>query len=81
MPAPFTLTCPPLEQIKGLADKYQVSVMVDNSAGFGYEKITPFADLVAISLSKYPAGDSGSLVALSWAVKDGKSLWKWHVAL
>jgi len=40
MPAPFTLTCPPLEQIKGLADKYQVSVMVDNSAGFGYEKIT-----------------------------------------
>ena len=61
MPAPFTLTCPPLEQIKGLADKYQVSVMVDNSAGFGYEKITPFADLVAISLSKYPAGDSGIL--------------------
>lgn len=61
MPAPFTLTCAPLEQIRSLADTYQVSVMVDNSAGFGYENITPFADLVAISLSKYPAGDSGVL--------------------
>lgn len=59
MPAPFTLSCPPLNEIRSLADKYQISIMVDNSAGFGYERVSHYADLVAVSLSKYPAGDSG----------------------
>jgi len=55
--------------------------MVDNSAGLVMRKLPSiFADLVAISLSKYPAGIVDPCGALL-GCEGWKSLWKWHVAL
>jgi cystathionine beta-lyase/cystathionine gamma-synthase len=57
-PSPFTLRCPDFASIRDLAEKYQLKVMVDNSGAFGIQSVMDYVDLVGISLSKYPAGDS-----------------------
>ncbi|WP_018963566.1 PLP-dependent transferase [Coprothermobacter platensis] len=57
-PSPFTNKLCNLEGLRKMADNYELTIMADNSAGFGFLQASRFADLVAVSLSKYPAGDS-----------------------
>jgi cystathionine gamma-synthase len=53
------LRCPNLTRIRGLADEYDFSVVVDETIGtFGNINVLPAADIVVSSLTKIFSGDS-----------------------